>query len=340
MENDEIKRNHIRYDGLDWLRVIACLGIVMMHMASRFNNDYMLSDSASFVIGSFTDFVFLFMATSAFGMCCGYFEKFIIGDVDLIGFYKKRYMKILPFFALVVLIDLVVEFSKDTVMEAIADVTLSFGLFPNDIKVIGVGWFLGLIFAFYMLFPFFCVLIDDKRAAWMTFAVSVLLNYVTGSYFGIGRKNIVYCFCFFVLGGLIYHYREQLSSLKLYISIPTAVICVALYYAAGGNVVSRLLVSGSLVMLAISDQCSGVFGNKVIRYLSGISLEIYLCHMVMFRGIEKLGLNYAFGNGMLQYILTVMMVLGCSIVFVVLVKKVGKGIERFCLERFVGEKRG
>lgn len=46
-------------------------------------------------------------------------------------------------------------------------------------------------------------------------------------------------------------------------------------------------------------------------------------------GIEKLGLNYVLGNGVLQYILTVVMVLGCSIVFVVLVKKVWNvGMER------------
>ncbi|WP_158223266.1 hypothetical protein [Fibrobacter sp. UWS1] len=38
--------------------------------------------------------------------------------------------------------------------QAFADLTLAFNLLPNpDISVIGVGWFLGLVFLFYMIFP-------------------------------------------------------------------------------------------------------------------------------------------------------------------------------------------
>ena len=62
------------YGSINGLRTAACIGIVMMHVASNSNYslDGFLSES---VIPSFTNFVFLFMAVSAFGMCCGYYEK-------------------------------------------------------------------------------------------------------------------------------------------------------------------------------------------------------------------------------------------------------------------------
>ena len=60
------------YYGIDWLRTVACIGIVMMHMISKANNDYVLSGFvAEKMIPSFTNFVFLFMTISDFGMCVG-----------------------------------------------------------------------------------------------------------------------------------------------------------------------------------------------------------------------------------------------------------------------------
>lgn len=57
------------------------------------------------------------------------------------------------------------------------------------------------------------------------------------------------------------------------------------------------------------------------KFVSGISMEIYLSHMVMFRVVEKTGLNRIFGNGTLQYIVTSVFVLAATIVFSVVMKK-------------------
>ena len=53
-------------------------------------------------------------------------------------------------------------------------------------------------------------------------------------------------------------------------------------------------------------------------------MEIYLCHMVMFRVIEKLHLNTMFGNGWFQYIVTVTLVFIGAVCFSVIVKKLIK----------------
>lgn len=86
-----------KYHGIDGLRAIACVGIAMMHIQA--NTSYEIKGFVyERLIPSFTDFVYLFMAISAFGMCCGYYEKVLNGKVNWTDFYKKRYMKILTCF--------------------------------------------------------------------------------------------------------------------------------------------------------------------------------------------------------------------------------------------------
>lgn len=307
------------YGGIDGLRTIACLGIILMHMAVRGNNYYNLPYLVEKITSAFNDFVFLFMTISAFVLCCGYYDKILNNTVDLKEFYKKRYIKILPFFSFIVLLDVIVEFSVETVIEAATDISLTFGLFPNDISVIGVAWYLGLVFAFYMMFPFYCVLISSCKTAWGIMVITVILNYITGYYFGMGRRNIVYSSCFFVLGGLIYLYREKLKTVKAYITLPAIVLAIIFYWKTG-NTISCLAVILTLMILAISDCGEKILKNRVTTFISNISLELYLCHMVVFRGIELLGLNTIFGDGMFQYVVTVTLVTVLSILFVVIVK--------------------
>lgn len=61
--------------------------------------------------------------------------------------------------------------------------------------------------------------------------------------------------------------------------------------------------------------------NRITNFVSGISMEIYLSHMVIFRVVEKLGLNQIVGNGWIQYVVTVVIVLLGAILFSVVVKK-------------------
>lgn len=86
-----------RYEGIDGLKAYAIIGIVMMHVLS--NGKY---EIGGFVfeqfIPAFTNLVFLFMMVSAFGMCCGYYQKVIDQKISVEDFYKKRYVKIWPYF--------------------------------------------------------------------------------------------------------------------------------------------------------------------------------------------------------------------------------------------------
>lgn len=310
-----------RYGAIDGLRMIACIGIMMMHL--RANNDYEIGGYFyNTVIPSFTNFVFLFMTVSAFGMCCGYYEKVKNQQISLSDFYAKRFKKILPFFGILVLIDVLLSPSRNAVYEAFADLTLLFGFLPNagNISVIGVGWFLGLIFVFYLCFPFFCVLLANKKRAWISFAVSLLYNFVCAEYFEVGRSNILYSACFFLAGGLIYLYCKELTKINPYFAVILTAVSVVAYYLIGEYSMTCLLVSVCLLICIIVVR--GVLESRITRFFSNISMEIYLSHMVLFRMIERLGLNTRFGNGWLQYLITVVLVLTATIIFAVVMKKV------------------
>ena len=58
-------------------------------------------------------------------------------------------------------------------------------------------------------------------------------------------------------------------------------------------------------------------------------MEVYLSHMVMFRVIEKLGLNTMIGNGWLQYGVTVVATICGAVVFSVAVKKGIEAVEKY-----------
>ena len=68
--------------------------------------------------------------------------------------------------------------------------------------------------------------------------------------------------------------------------------------------------------------------NRFTVFISGISMEIYLCHMVIFRVVEKLGLNTMFGNGLLQYVITVVLVLIGATIFAFVMQKLISFIEK------------
>lgn len=115
--------------------------------------------------------------------------------------------------------------------------------------------------------------------------------------------------------------------LNRWISLGAATASIALYYVLGGNTVGCLLISVCWLSYAII--CEGksitpksyLLANKLTKFVSGISMEIYLSHMVIFRIIEKLGLNQIIGNGWIQYIVTVVIVLLGTILFAAVMQK-------------------
>ena len=232
-----------RYEGIDGLKAYAIIGIALMHVLA--NGNYKIEGFLfEQLIPSFTNLVFLFMMVSGFGMCCGYYKKIIDQEISLEGFYKKRYTKIWPYFALLCALDFTISPSKESLFEVFANLTLCQGLLPNaNISVIGVSWTLAVIFVFYMLFPFFCFLIGNKKRAWGVAVVAFVFNILCTVYFNAGRTNIVFDAIYFIAGGLIFLYRKKLSvfaSNKKVIAGLFLLLSIIAYFVIGGSTFTML----------------------------------------------------------------------------------------------------
>ena len=295
-------------DGIGGLRAAACLGIVVMHV---FANSPCAPSEPWYarIVGSFTDLVFLFMVISGYGMCCGYYKKIMTQQISMEDFYRRRYSRVLPFFAFLVLLDLIVSPSLSSLCEGFADLTLLFGFFPEkEIRVVGVGWYLGLTFAFYLIFPFFCVLLKNRKRAWASMVILTVLNRVCDRYFHLGRTNLAFSLCYFMAGGMIFLYREELTRFSRkygWIVGLCAAAAAALYFMIGSSACLLLILNSALVVFAIG-RSGGLLCSRAASFFGALSMEIYLSHMAVFRAAERLRLTTLFSNVWLQQLFLVL----------------------------------
>lgn len=330
--------NSNRYEALDGLRTYAAIGIVIMHVLSNLNIKPSDNYFTNTLIPWFTDFTLLFMVVSGFSVCCGYYNKIKNGTITPNEFYRKRYMRILPFFACLCLLDFIITPSIDQFYQLFANLTLCFNFIPNvNITMIGVGWFLGVVFAFYLLFPFYTFLLENKRRAWISMAFALILVGMTTIYSfnaeiaspNIGRGNILYCMPLFMIGGIIYLYRETLRfyATRRIIWLVLCIVCTIIFFmflelrkSPFTLLISELILFAVWVIYAINSK-DIILNNRFTKFISGISMEIYLCHMVIFRIIEKMHLEQYINDNNLLYVLVCIIVLGGAICFSYIMKK-------------------
>lgn len=311
------------FSGLHGLRGYAAIGICLMHVytnmgstAEGFCYDY--------INRIFPDLVFLFMMISGFSMCCGYYDRVSKGEITPTAFYAKRFSKIWPFFAFLNLLDMIVHPEMETLYQIIANLTLCYGLLPNPrIQVIGVGWTLGVIFVFYLLFPFVCFLLANKRRAWLSFLTAAVMQYLCRVYFfdsnhvieGFsGRSSFAYCAVYFLAGGLIWLYREQLTRVSKWVWLPALVGGIVAFWFRG----ILPLVFALLLIFGIGYE-GVLLNNRVSRFMSRISMEFYLSHMVVYRVIEKAGISKAIAGPHAAYWVTALLTILGTVAFSVAV---------------------
>lgn len=239
------------------------------------------------------------------------------------------------FFALMTVISLAKDHNYSALCESFANLTLCFNLLPNPaIETVGVGWFIGTVFTFYLLFPFFTFLLDTKRRGFFVLVISLVFCYIAIDYFSgpefvikkIDRVNIIYSAPFFIVGGLVFLYKDAINKVVSRYSWWGLAACVLITVwrftyrgSAFGFVVFDLVLFSAWLMYAIGTK-TWVLNNRFTRYISKISLEIYLCHMMAFRVVEKLHVETVTGNADLLYVVVSLMTLLGAIVFSHIVK--------------------
>ena len=63
-----------------------------------------------------------------------------------------------------------------------------------------------------------------------------------------------------------------------------------------------------------------ILNNRVVKYLSGISMEIYLCHMMCFRAVQFLHIENYINNIYVVYWTTCVLTIVIAVVFCHVVK--------------------
>ena len=330
-----------RYKNLNAVRAVSSVMIVLMHV--MVNGGFILPDNILFtLIGRAGALVEMFFILSAFSMCCGYFEKMKNGTILPKEFYLRRFGKFAPFFWMITAAYTVpmavkaisVKESLDRVAEeAFFNISLLFGFLPdNRMDVAGIGWTLGVIFAFYLLFPFFVCITEDKRRTTASFALFLAVNSAMIHYYsGTDRflkGNILYQMCFFVLGAFLYHFRKQLRSAV------NAVPCMEWLCVISGTIVSMALMPEDIFARNVAYMagfglivtgCLGkenrAFSNAVTKAGAEYSFELYLSHMLVFTAVNAAVKKIMPDRNLLAYFITAAATLAGAYAFSVMSKK-------------------
>ena len=80
------------------------------------------------------------------------------------------------------------------------------------------------------------------------------------------------------------------------------------------NIVQYILFLIICMYAIVVSNKKTLLSNKIVAFLSTISLEIYLCHMVAYRIVEKLHLMRVFNNAVASYIFVCALVFVCSVI--------------------------
>lgn len=277
--------------GLDGIRALCALFVLWGHMAQK---DFVNWDITPLPLPECAAYVFFAIS--------GVLAGFRIDTIQSLGdFYFKKAKRILPLYYSYILITIIVFLSLGRTSEVLNIRLLYYlFLFPSIPLILSQGilplvhlWFIGTLVLFYLSVPLFARLNESKRRffaltiATIWFAIKLLARFFDGD---IAYRYIA-CTCFDVLYlgvwcGLLLKDGKLIEGVKATV-ISIFTWCLFLLSGLYAHIIPapiRIEFISALALIIIFTQqtkrSSYLLENKVSRFISSISYEIYVGHIL------------------------------------------------------------
>jgi len=141
------------------------------------------------------------------------------------------------------------------------------------------------------------------------------------------RHSFLYCLPYFLIGGIVYLYKDEIERFVNQFKVIS--LCVVLALTVGYYITPDVINSINIVVIKTLILYTGWLGlalgydnrlmnNKFTNYISNLSMEMYLSHMVVFRIVEKIGIMERIESPVIRYmttylLLVMLLVMGLTI---------------------------
>lgn len=305
---------HERLFYLDFIRVIAMICIVTFH----FNVDLGIHNVlTSYHV--FSNGIWGIIGVTLFFLISGASLTYVYdNNMNLKGYYKKRFLSIYPIFWIcyifaysVLLLQnhhMIWTIPKYYYIYSFLGIDGYMQFFSPVNYLIG-EWFLGVIIFLYLLYPFILKIINKRPELFLTVCTMLYIFVLMFNHSHIPiRMNLYVSFYTFILGIYIMKYLKNIN-LKMFIfGLSISLILIMFSHTSEtlqllyGNIIG---ISMYFVLSFIGMHCNNYFFKSIINLLSKYSYIIFLLHHFVIGYVESLfgGQYLGLGNLFIIYIL-------------------------------------
>lgn len=310
-----------RYKNIGYLRVLACLGIVITHLWQRLNFETgKIYELAHYLQHG----VYLFFIISGFLGVYTYIQK----SYKPVKYWINRLIRILPVYYAIIIYNIILHsfILKDMPQDIyglgwIRYIFIIHQFIPGELawRNISFTWTLGAIVLFYLLVPLICAVIKSFRVSVIglfgIYFLMILFQKATGM-FGLGTDwfSPVYYLPYFFMGIVICHaVRENKENQAILLFG-----CLTLYYFATSKFNSpyTLAFVFSIIMLSTMHL---EFKNKYIQNIFDkidvFSYEIYLGHAVVMEAIDLLSARIVMSRFVVLMVALIGIIVVCAFLY-------------------------
>lgn len=328
--------------GFDFLRGLCAIGVAYYHILGWLG----VNDIKLYSVGLYG--VYIFFILSGASIYIAYADKIRAG-YDLRKFLGQRLFRLLPLFALVVLVGPLFdyndfqEYGRAFLDKAILNITFAFGLGnPGQASLATGGWSLGIEFVFYLLFPVILAFVSGSIRSALIFLAAVFLVQILfvrsqiNGYGDLGRNYYTYLeFLAFpayfvagcIIGRIVMGARLNVGSIRWQTGLWLAFALLALTVLLSNGPYREAPLIGMHRLLLPLACAALVLAAGFIRFpnrtafvavsLGNMSYGLYLLHPLVFGA-----LNQEFKSVLDNQVALVTMFIVCAAVFALLVERV------------------